>query len=640
MSIRVSKKLIRHSENVISAEGGIIACDTETTGLNFRREDKPFAFSFTDYAGNDSYIRFPVDPYTRKVKYDTSSDRYQSLKRFYSDETTVKVFHNAKFDMGMLKSIGIEVKGKVLDTIIFAHVNNSNMQMGLKPLGKLLFDFSDSDQKELKDSVKRARSIGKKRGYKLAAETAADYFLGDPDMCKLYAVQDTQRTMYLYWYFEVKYKEDPEYAALVDMEHKMLWVSQRMEDRGIGIDFKKCLELSDYYDEVKNEMLGRMKDLGYSSLNINSPKQLGEVFYDQLGLSPIYRKRKTVSGSKLTQTTDSKALDTWAREGVELAECIVAYREADQQVKTFLKTFFSEGMDDANGHFTIHPNYKTCGPVTGRISCMKPNLMNISNPGTKNSNVEQRVRECFVPRGEDTVLYFVDYDQVEIWIAMFLSKDRRGMKQLLAGDDLHGDMAKKIWGGQYNMDNETIFKKWRKRAKFCLFGLIYGAGASAIQDTAGCSKTEAEYIRDTFWKTYPDLYKYSKSLAAEAENEGFVTNKYGRKYQIDSGHEYKALNYIVQGTAAEVMKRALINIDNKLKMRQAKRFPVKAKLLLSIHDETCVEAHKDDLSVPRLIVKAMQGDMHKVVGIPQPFSAGVDIVTTNWAEKKEFKWLD
>jgi DNA polymerase-1 len=366
-------------------------------------------------------------------------------------------------------------------------------------------------------------------------------------------------------------------------------------------------------------------------------------------------KRKKSDGSKeMTVTTNAKALGIWASEGDELAQCIITQREAKYQLNNFVKVF--ETAVDGKGF--LHPNYKSIGPITGRIACNKPNLMNVSNTGTKNSYVELRVRECFVPSKDENVLLFADYDQVEVWVSMFLSRDAAGMSDLTSGADMHGNMARKLWGQKYDImwgDEHTnpTFKKWRKRAKFCLFGLIYGAGSGSIMDTAGCSKEEALNIIDVFWKTFPGLKAFGDELQHQVNSKGFITGPFGREYNIESRDNYKALNYITQGTAAEIMKRALVNLDKEFMDEPD------INLLLTIHDEICVETPLKNLkrvkrksriaeelgfedvylTAPQRILACMQGDFHTVKGLslPRPFSAGVDVCYNNWAEKTKFK---
>lgn len=624
MAIKIKK------QTKIKTEGGIVAFDTETTGLNYRKDDRPYLFTFTDYEGNSTAIWGKVDPLTRKVSFSPSD--IAELKRVLEDPTITKICHNAKFDFNMARSIGIDVQGEVKDTLIYAHVYNSSLKsFGLKPLAEKYLKISVEDQKDLKKAVVEQRKSAKRLGWKIGPEVETDYWMC-PDLCEKYGITDTERTMALYWLFEEEYNSNEEYKSTVDMEHELLWVTHRMEDRGVNLSIDTISELKEFYTSIIDGELAKIKELGYEDLNINSPLQMKKVFYEEKGREVEYRVRKKDGERKTTSSVDAKALSKWASEGDELAASIIRLREAEHQIVSFLNTFSSEGIEDDKGQLILHPNYKTCGPVTGRLSCTKPNLMNISNPGEKASNVPARVRECFVPRTEDDyVLYFADYSQVEVWVAMYLSKDKFGMSQLEKGEDMHGTMAKKIWGHLYDFSDEKIFKKWRKRAKFVLFGLIYGAGIPAVMNAAGCNENEAASIRDIFWKTFTGLHAYGEKLKKEVDRHGLVKGPFGREYVVHPSEAYKALNYMVQGTAAEIMKRALININKSLAKRVTK-YP-KARLLLTIHDEVCVEAHRKDTKVPELIVKAMQGNFAEILELPCKLQAEISLVEKAWAFK-------
>lgn len=630
MKIKIKRKI-----PTIKTEGNIVAFDTETTGLDYRKGDRPYLFTFTDYEGNNTAIWGKVDKFTRSVT--IPSEALKELKRVLEDPTITKVCHNAKFDLNMARSVGINVQCLVYDTLIFAHVFNSNMKsFGLKPLADYYLGFSTEDQEDLKKAVATERRKGRKLGWALGPKVETDYFLA-PELCEKYGVSDTERTMQLFWGFEEEYNSNETYRETVEMEHELLWVTRDMEDRGIRCSVEMVRELQNYYQSVIDLQSVTIKELGFETLNINSPKQMKEVFYDQLNMETESRVRKKDGKRTTTVSVDGKALQKWALQnnglGSELAKTIIRLREAEHQLSSFVNVFEEVWIEDQHGQKIIHPNYKTCGPVTGRLSCTKPNLMNISNPGEKKSDVQSRVRECFIPReDQDWVLYFADYSQVEVWVAMYLSKDEYGMQQLENGEDMHGNMAKKLWSHKYDFEDEKVFKKWRKNAKFVLFGLIYGAGIPAVMNAAGCDEHEAKEIRDVFWKTFPGLYAFSKRLQVQVEKLGYITNPFGRNYHISADEAYKSLNYMIQGTAAEIMKRALINLSSSLRKRVTK-YP-KAKLLLTIHDEVCVEAHKKDKQVPKLIVEAMQGEFHKVLGLPCKIQAEISIATESWAKKK------
>lgn len=623
----------------------IIACDSETTGLNpygspiqlGRYPDRPFAFSFTTYEGEDHYIRFRVNPYNREVMYQEDWASYQWLKEFFDDESRILVFHNANFDLGMLRHIGIHVRGESFDTKLLAHVaDSSRMSFSLKPLTKAMFGFPDEDLSDLKDSVKKARRAGKKLGYALAEDVEADYALGDPELCKKYACGDTQRTMKLFKAYEPLLTEKQHsfspyshYAEIVEMEHALLPIVAEMSRTGVAIDLQKVAELASYYRQCITKANTEKAALGYSDLNPNSPQQLQEVFYDTLGLKPEYRKRKAEDGTKtLTKTCDKRVIEKWSKT-VPLAKSLLELSEASHQLDSFIIPF-KEGSFSERGNRVLHPSYNTCGPVTGRLSCSSPNLQNITSstsPGRK-SEVEFRARECFVPR-PGTLWLLCDYSQVEIWVAAFSSKDPLMCETLLAGKSVHDLTCDKVFG--HKPDFTTNRAMYRKMAKIVNFSMLYGSGPKALSELLGIPESEAKEYWQAYWDTYTGIQRYNEALKRQVRTDGFVKDCFNRPYFVEAKFAYKALNYIVQGGAAGILKRAMLNTDAYVK---SKGF----KMLLTVHDELVFECPESSVTeeIVRGIVTAMQGDFHERLGMPNPFEIDVSIARDNWNSKEKY----
>lgn len=626
----------------------IVACDTETTGLNpygtpeelGHYPVRPFAFSFTPYTGADFYVRFPVDPVTRRVQYEDQPDDFAMLKRFFADESITKVFHNAAFDLTMLEFAGLPVQGPVYDTRILAHVaDSSRLTFALKPLTKAMFGFPDDDLTDLKESVKKARRMGKKLGWKLAEDVEADYALGDPELCKKYAIGDTQRTMRLFkayekFLFEKQHVFSPysRYKEIVDMEHSLLPIVMKMSRKGVAIDLDRVAELQSYYETCITKANVVKAELGYPDLNPDSPKQVIDVFYNQLKLAPKFRKRHAKDGSKvLTKSADKRILDSWSSE-VPLAKVLVELSEAQHQLSSFILPFKENSFDEF-GFRVLHPSFNTCGPVTGRLSCSNPNLQNITSstsPGRR-SDVEFRARECFVPRRNQSWL-LVDYSQVEIWVAAFLSKDPLMTATLAEGKSVHDLTCDSVFG--FNHDFASNRPMYRKMAKIVNFSMLYGSGPKALSELLGIDEVEAKAYWKGFWDTYLGMGRYNEMLKKAVRVDGFVKDVFGRPYFVEQGFAYKALNYMVQGTAAGILKRAMINADKFIRETCPE-----ASLLLSIHDELCVECPTEALTPAFVqgIEAAMAGNFHTLMGMPTPFQVESSVVHENWGYKE--KWV-
>ena len=622
-----------------------VACDTETTGLESFGKDRPFAFSFTSRENINFYARFEVNPFTREVFYDKTREsriEFDLLKRFFEDDTITKIFHNANFDIIMLKQIGIFVRGKIFDTMIMAHVHDpSRLTHGLKPLALDMLGFPQDDLTDLKESVRSARRSGKKLGYLLHEDVEADYHLGDPELCKKYATGDTDRTMMLFLYYSTVYfgnsvsPRDTGYASIVDMEMELLEIVRRMMDLGHQVHLDTIAELKYYYESGISENEEIKFELGYGDLNEKSPKQMHKVFYDDLKMPPVYRVRKNKEKGtrEKTASVDSEALAKWANEGNDLAKCLVELGACRHQLSSFILPFEKNSYPDDSGNLILHPSYKTLGAITGRMSCISPNLMNISDSksGKRKSITDYRARECFVPR-ENHFIYYADYSQIEVWVAAFLSQDKIWMQQLLDGVDIHTVNATNFWGNR--PDFKENFSKYRKKAKTVTFGSLYGAGKAAIAQQAEVSEEEAYRIHQIFWNTYSGLREYSYKLQNEIRNKGVITNVFGRQYRVNPDFAYKGLNYMVQGSSCEVLKRATIACD--------KLFQTKwqgCNILMLIHDEKVSEipTRLHGKSLMRDIVGAMQGNFHDFFGMPNKFKIGMSFSNTNWSDKREIE---
>ena len=603
-----------------------IAADTETTGLDVFNGCRPFAFSFTRKSGDDEYYRFNVDPMNREVLYGDSPPRLQVVRNIYENPKVSKVFHNASFDIKMLNAIGIHPKGDIHDTLILCQLyDNSYPTYALKPLCARLFDFTEEDEKELKQSVIRERRKAKKEGWEIGDHVEEDYWLGDPELCKKYAIQDTQRTMKLWeWLnYQMSKLKKEEYDKLWNiyvMEMKLLKAVMAMETRGIRVDLNRAFDLTEYYDKIVDDGKKIKEDLGYGDLNTRSFKQMKEVFYDELKMPAIYTKGKLTCGEK--------ALKKWAKFN-KLAESIINMNTANHELTSFVEPIVKLASADKKGQHIIHPLYRTVGTKTGRLSCGKPNLQNIPNTQTKHGDVENRPRELFIPR-EGHVLYFPDYSQIEVWLAAFCSKDPTMMDSLIKGLDMHDKFAKKFFG--MRSDYEKNKEMYRKKTKNGTFATIYGAGVTALSETLDCSRDEAREFLMVFHTTYDTLTRYGKELEWVAKELGYIEDNFGRKYHIPNPEiAYKSLNYMIQGSAAGVMKRAITNVD-----RLLKNWPG-SYLLLTIHDELCIEIplkyHSKQVMVQ--IVEAMQGNFHTYFDMPNPFKVSMAWTDTRWSEKKE-----
>ncbi len=627
-------------------ETAYLACDTETTGLAAHQGDRLFAISMTTYEGEDFYVRFEVNNFTREVRYTEALDEVIGLLAQRSERGLGTVYHNASFDLTQFYYARLQrfpaspfqfsslPLRALCDTVILAHAANSARDTyALKPLAEQLLNIGTDDQSDLSESVKQARKLGKKLGWKLGESPKSDYHLGDPALCEKYAVQDTQRTMRIFKLFQPLYEhtEGPfsHFKQIVDMEHKLLVSVLEMNLRGVRVDPDKIAELKAYYQGILDEEQKFMASQGLGEFNPRSPKQKNELFYGSLGFDPVFRKRKTAEGGfKNTLSADKKALERFANEGQPIAKSLLITSEAQHQLNSFIIPFERESVDTNDGRI-LYPNFNSVGPRTGRMSCSRPNLQNITseNSPLHRTHVKLLARECFIPR-HGCAWMLADYSQVEIWVAAFLSKDPMMLEALNAGNSVHDLTCERVFG--HKPDFQENKAMYRKMAKIVTFSILYGSGPKALGELLGLDKAEAKVYYNNFWKTYYGLRKYADYLEGQVKSQGWVKDIFGRVYFVPKEHAYKALNYIIQGSAAGILKRAHLNVDALFKAE----YP-KACILMDVHDEIIAEAPMEYFSHEFVgkVTGAMQGDFHTLFGLPKPFVVEASFATTNWGRK-------
>lgn len=635
-----------------------LAVDTETTGLQHQRGDRPFAFSFTTFEGEDFYARFPVDNTTRKVQYD---ERLVLIWNLIQERIRLGrpcIFHNATFDLSHIWTAYREYRGlgselwsglqlpplreiqsfPAIDTIILAHcANSARATYALKPLARELCNIPITDQSDLRTATVEARKKARKLGFPCADSVEADYHLAPVGLVERYAVGDTQRTMRIFKMFLPLLTEQSQgpfshYKEIVEMEHRLMLSVLRMNLQGVRMDPNKIQELKTYYQSVIDEEGKKIEILGYGDLNPRSSKQKAQVFYEELGFEPEIRKRKKKDGTKTkTVTVDKKALEKFSGQS-PLAKALLTISEAQHQLNSFIVPFERESIKSEDGYL-LYPCFNSVGPRTGRMSCSNPNLQNITGENSPQHKTEVllKARECFIPR-RDCCWMAADYSQIEIWVSAYLSKDKTMMDILESGKSIHDLTTERMFHAK--ADYKDNYNTYRKLAKIITFSILYGSGPTALSDLLGISKEEATQYYNTFWSTYVGLRRYSESLENQIKHLGWVKDVFGRPYFIEKRWAYKALNYMVQGSAAGVLKRAHLNVDE---LFQAK-YPG-AKILLDVHDEVIAECPYlilDDNLVKDTIT-AMQGGFHRLFGMKKPFSIEVSFCPRNWQEKVHYE---
>jgi len=675
---------ISHTKD-IPTKGNIVAVDTETTGLkgwgipSLMQEKKghypcrPFAFSFCDSKGNTHYERLEVDPYSREIIEPNKWPGRDRIQKVLGDESITKVFHNASFDIHMLKLSGYIIRGPIQDTLIMAHLitGGDEFKYGLKELGEKFLGFSKEDQIDLIASVRQARKVGKTLGYCIAEKgefgkepEKADYWLGDPKLCDKYAVGDVERTMLLYLLFlDEMERSSRELQDLYRVEMDLMPVLIAMEERGVRVYEKRLKILTNFYRDQAKIHYDKAVKLGFpKDANAGSPVQLAKFFFETRGHPPRYTETFNEKKGRNNYKCNNAVMYELAKDDV-IANELLESRSAQYAYNSFMLPYERCVTIEEDGYWTMHPNYRQCGPITGRISATEPNMMTVASGQTfrTKSQIRMRNRELFGPR-DGYVWYLPDFSQEEVWIFARLAEAEKMLEVLSTGKDFHSAIAESIWfahddyyftycydcmkthdSRKYdhcphcsNTNPMTLFpnkKLYRQFAKLIMFCRLYGGGIGKVAELAGVDRSKAEQIVDDYNKALPEVAQYQERIANIVAMDGKLVNPFGRQYFLDRKSSYRGTNYMVQGTCADLMKRAMIRIH-----RLFRDVWKGCHLLLTLHDEIICEIPEKFHSkkLMRDIILVMQEDW-KFLGLPRPIPIGMSITKSVWSEKKKIQ---
>jgi DNA polymerase I-like protein with 3'-5' exonuclease and polymerase domains len=513
----------------------------------------------------------------------------------------------------------------------------------------------------------------------------ADMWLADAEQ---YARRDAYRTAVLYETVVSGLDADQEAGGSLwetfRQEQALAPIIKRMEDRGVRLDWKKVDELGAFYHGLMAEHEKAAIDLSHVGFEIGSPIEIQTEAFVHQNLSILNyvidkhtgeptrcahckRDMQLIESCQICRGTGSNPQcdsEFLAHHGVEhgLDDALtpknkwawhVLHFKAARSMLSFVKSYKKFG-ENRSGTWVIHPNYKQVGPETGRMACERPNLQNVADDdsGKRRCTVPYLIRQCFVPR-KDHVFFSPDYSQIEIWLLYLRSGDAELGKILLAGGDTHGKVARACVPGTFDLEqavadkkvdpdslspgrlsNLKAYVKARKKAKNTQFCKVYGGGPSKIAKTAGCSLEEAIEFARAYEATFKGVSSFMRRNTNIVKHTGRIKNFYGREYHIHPQRAYVGTNYDIQGSAADLIKRAMIRVDDVC----TRELSNQAHLLLQVHDELLVEAHRDVAteSSMRKIAEAMQAD-YVMWKCPVPFPVGMKVCEHRWSEGREVK---
>lgn len=570
----------------------VVCFDTETTSLN-ELEAELVGMSFSYKKGLAYYVPLSED----------QGEVLQTLeifRPFFEKEDLVKVAHNLKFDYKILKRYDITVKGAMFDTMIAHYLLNPDGRHGMDYLSEVYLNYKP---------VSIETIIGKK-GKKQGSFRDADLRTQTD-----YAAEDADVTFQLYELFAPQLKKENLEDLFFSIEMPLMEVLAKMELEGISLDEKWLAQESIDLENDLRQLESKIFEISGEEFNMNSPKQLGEILFEKMQLDPKAKKTKTgqyATSEDVLQKLSSKH---------EIIKHILEYRTYQKLKSTYVDALPSQIEKSDN---RVHTNFSQTTAATGRLASVNPNLQNIPIRTLRG----QQIRGAFVS-AEGKKIISADYSQIELRLIAEISGEDNMIKAFQNGEDIHASTAAKL----FNIPLEEVSKTQRSQAKTVNFGIIYGQGAFALAEQTGLSRTEAKQMIEAYFETYPKLKEYMAEQVRKAREVGYVETLLGRKRHLKDinsnnfvvrGHaERNAVNAPVQGSAADVVKMAMIKIQKELEKEK-----LQTKMLLQVHDELIFEAPIDEVEVAKNIIKM---EMENAVETQVPLLVEVG-VGNNWLE--------
>ncbi len=566
--------------------------DVETTGLN-PREARLIGIAFCIKAHEAWFVTLPPD----EMECERALEPFLPL---FADGQIEKTGHNLKFDIAILREAGVAVCGPLFDTMIAHYLLNPDRRHGLDRLAGIHLGYTP---------IPISALIGEKKGEPFPMSRVPLDELSD------YACEDADIAVQLREIFEPQLDEQKLKTIFECIECPLIPVLVDMEANGIALDTATLSEVSIKLTENILAYEETIYELAGHSFNLNSPKQLGEVLFEEMKL--VEKPKRTKTGQ---YATGEEVLQKLA--GMhDIARTLLDYRAASKLKNTYVDAF-PEEICKKTGR--IHTSFNQAVTSTGRLASSNPNMQNIP----VRTEQGQEVRRAFVADSEEYILLSADYSQIELRIMAHLSGDEHMKKTFVNGGDIHTDTAARI----FEVSSIHVTKEQRRRAKMVNFGIMYGISAFGLAQRLGIPRKEAAKIIENYFSQYPAVKLFMDELIQTARDEGAVRTVVGRRRYIrDINHPNKvmrsaaeryAINAPVQGSAADLIKIAMIRIQEMLKNQQAK-----TRLLLQVHDELVFDLHKEEQEWIEKIREQMQ------TALPLNVPLVVDCGTgENWLE--------
>ena len=569
-----------------------VCFDAETTSLD-PLEATLVGLAFSWEAHKGFYISLPEDQ-------EETSEILSELKAFFHHEGIEKVGQNLKYDLKVLHRYGIEVKGPCFDTMLAHYLINPDMRHNLSVLSETYLNYTPIAIEAL---------IGKGKQKITMREV-------DLEQQVAYAVEDADLCFQLAQQFKTELAAAGNESLFIDMEVPLLRVLAGMELEGINLDVAFLNTLSVTLDKDILQLENDIYEAAGETFNIASPKQLGDILFGKMHLAEKPKKTKTGQYS-----TAEDVLSYLAKEHKIIAD-VIAYRGLAKLKSTYVDALPLQ-VSAQTGR--VHTDYMQTVAATGRLSSNNPNLQNIPIRTERG----KQIRKAFIPRDQEHLLLAADYSQIELRIIAALSQEDNMIAAFKEGADIHASTAAKV----FNVPLESVSREQRSHAKTVNFGIIYGVSAFGLSNQTDLSRAESKALIDTYYESYPKLKAYMNSQVNFARENGYVETVLGRRRYLKDinannaivrgAAERNAVNAPIQGSAADIIKLAMIAVQKALDSQK-----LRTKMLLQVHDELVFDVYKPELEqVKELVKSAMENAF--TLSVPLDVDLGVG---ENWLE--------
>ena len=577
-------------ENLLKQKA--VCFDTETTSLN-ELEAELIGMSFSYKKGLAYYV--PISENQEEAQ-----ETVEIFRPFFEDQNVLKIAHNMKYDAKVLQNYNIDVTGKLFDTMIAHYLLNPDGRHGMDYLSEMYLDYKPVSIETL---------IGKKGKNQLT--------LREVDLVTQtnYAAEDADVTFQLYELFAPQLAKENLEDLFYNVEMPLMNVLAKIELTGVKLDEKWLAQESIDLENDLRILESKIFELSGEEFNMNSPKQLGEILFDKMQLDPKAKKTKTgqyATSEDVLQKLSSKH---------EIITSILEYRTLQKLKSTYVDALPSQ-IDKKDDR--VHTTFAQTVAATGRLASVNPNLQNIPIRTLRG----QQIRGAFVSE-EGKKIISADYSQIELRLIAEISGEQNMIKAFQNGEDIHVSTAAKL----FDIPLEEVTKTQRSQAKTVNFGIIYGQGAFALAEQTGLSRSEAKKMIDSYYENYPRLKEYMAEQVKKAQDFGYVETILGRKrhlkdinssnFVVKAHAERNAVNAPIQGSAADIIKLAMIKIDKELEAQN-----LETKMLLQVHDELLFEVPIDEIETAKSLIKK---EMESAFATSVPLLVEVG-VGDNWLE--------